>query len=301
MASCSEYGLRAARLRVLQGLVCLCLVSFWLPTEGRTATSAAELTWDRLQDGLEFLIWHPGERCEGDVPALLIVKVDPEQFRFSTYHFLDEGVAGPLTIQEWQHRTGASVLFNAGLFRADYSYLGLLLKDGRSLGTKLHPHWQGLFVAEPAHAPSPGMRKARVVDLAAEPALVQNLPYREAAQSIMLLDRTGKPRVRHSGKRAHQTVVGEDQGGRILIIKTTGPVALWELAVCLRDAPLGLALAMAMDGGASSDLLIVVDLLRNLRSGEAEAWRSTLDGSGGAHIPLPSVIGVRPRSAAQRP
>jgi len=222
---------------------------------------------------------------------LLILKIDPERFRFSTYHFQDEGMAAPLTIQEWQYRTGASVMFNAGLFRADYSYLGLLRKDGRWLGANPHPRWLGLFVAEPAAAQTK-LPKARVVDLETEPALVQNLPYREAAQSIMLLDRTGNPRVRHSGKRAHQTVVGEDQRGRILIIKTTDTVALWELAVCLREGPLGIALAMAMDGGASSDLLIQDNLLQNIRAGAIEEWRSVVDGSGQSHIPLPSVIGV---------
>lgn len=290
MTSCTESTPGAARLRKYMGVACLAVMCLCLPAASH-ATAPAELTWDRLQEGLDLAVWNPEDRCEG-VPALFIVKVDPKRFRFSTYHFADEGMAEPLTIQDWQRRTGSSVLFNAGLFRNDYSYLGLLLKDGRSLGTKPHPHWQGLFVAEPTHALKGGSRKARVIDLAAEPAAGRNPPYREAAQSIMLLDRSGKPRVRHSGKRAQQTVVGEDQGGRILIIKTTDPVALWELAVCLRDGPLGIALAMAMDGGASSDLFIDTNLLRNLRNGETEARRAVVDGSGGGHIPLPSVIGV---------
>ena len=88
-----------------------------------------ELQWNRLADGLDVTMWNPGARCHDQVPPLLIVKVDPEQFRFSTYHFRDEGLSAPLTIQEWQHRTRAEMVFNAGLFREDYSYLGLLLKE----------------------------------------------------------------------------------------------------------------------------------------------------------------------------
>jgi uncharacterized protein YigE (DUF2233 family) len=256
------------------------------------AARANDPVGDPVQAGLELAVWDPAPRCE-DVPPLLVVRIDPERFRFSIHHFADENLAAPLIIRDWQQRTGAVILFNAGLFRQDYSYLGLLRKSGRWLGPKAHPTWQGLFVAEPLGAAN--LRKARVMDLAAERLRPEELPYREAAQSIMLLDRAGQPRVRNSGRRAHQTVVGEDQDGRIVLIKTTQPAALWDLAVCLRQGPLGIALAMAMDGGASSDLLIQDTVLRGVQRGEVQAWRSEMDGSGHSHIPLPSVIGVYPR------
>ncbi len=251
-----------------------------------------ELQWDRLADGLEVTMWNPGAGCHDQVPPLLIVKVDPERFRFSTYHYRDEGLPAPLTIQEWQRRTGADVVFNAGLFREDYSYLGLLLKDGRSLG-KRHPHWQGLFAAEPVE---PGLRKARVLDLSVEAFDEDRPTYREAAQSLMLLDQRRKLRVRQTGKQAQQTVVGENLAGQILIIKTADIVALFELAECLRDGLPGLTRAMAMDGGTSSDLFIGGEVLahrRDLR--ERLPWQPLVEGSATRHIPLPSVIGVRPR------
>lgn len=260
-----------------------------------SSVSAQDITWDRLSEGLHAAVWEPGARCEDQVPAVFIVRVDPERFRFSVYHFRDEGLAAPLTISEWQHHTGASVLFNAGQFREDYSYLGLLFKDGRSLGTKRHPRWQGLFLAEPM---KPGLPKARVLDMALEPFPTDQQVYREAAQSFMLLDRNGKPRVRQTGKRAHQTVVGEDQEGHILLIKTSDKVALWELAECLRDEFSTIRQAMAMDGGASSDLLIGAELVATRGSSEKPLWHSLVDGSGMAHILLPSVIGVRPRGGS---
>jgi uncharacterized protein YigE (DUF2233 family) len=201
-------------------------------------------------------------------------------------------------MKEWQRRTGASILFNAGLFKDDYSYMGWLFKDGRPLGGKRHPQWEGLFVAEPI---VPGLKKARVLDLSVEPFSADRPAYREAAQSLMLLDRNGKPRVRHTGKRAQQTAVGEDRDGRILLIKTTDVVGLWELAECLRDELPTLRQAMAMDGGASSDLLIADDLTANRASPEVvralQSLQPLVYGSGIRHIPLPSVIGVLPRKA----
>jgi uncharacterized protein YigE (DUF2233 family) len=256
---------------------------------------ADSILWDRLVPGLDVAVWVPGEQCGTDVPLGVVVRVDPERFRFQIYHYRDEGLTSPLTIQEWQELTRAKVLFNAGLFREDYSYMGLLLKGGRSLGTKRHPHWQGLFVAEPVVS---GLKKARVLDLARDKFAEDHPPYREAAQSLMLLDQTGQPRVRRSGKRDYQTVVAEDRQGRILLIKPGNVVALWELAQCLRQSPLDVTQAMAMDGGSSSEIFLEAGMLKK---GPTEPgsrpWSSLVDGSGTGHIPLPSVIGVMSRSA----
>ncbi len=259
------------------------------------ATSVADQAapWEQLAKGLAVSVRTPGPRCGREVPTFLLVKVNPERFRFATYHFRDEGLAAPPTIQEWQRRTRASILFNAGLFREDYSYLGLLFKEGRSLGSKVHPQWKGVFVAEPS---APGLRKARVVDLARDLFPLDPLPYQEAAQSLMLFDATGKLRVRQTEKRARQTVVGEDLAGNILLIKTVEPVALWALAICLRDSLPNLRHAMVMDGGSSSDLLFATGLSsQRTIPGRSPSWQSLVDGSGTGHIPLPAVIGISPR------
>ena len=282
-----------ARLPGLCGIV----LAVFLACMAAQPAPAQDITWNQLAVGLEAGVWNPGQACEDEVPALVVVKIDPERFRFATYQYLDEKLPAPLTIKEWQRRTGASVLVNAGLFRDDYSYMGLLLKDGRSVGTKRHPQWQGLFVAEPVVV---GLRKARVLDLAVDPFTEDHPTYREAAQSLMLLDRAGKPRVRQTGKRAHQTLIAEDRAGRILIIKTADVVALWELAECLYENIPTIYQVMAMDGGASSDLLIAGHLpIRDAASSpvaDLQSLQTLVDGSGMRHIPLPSVIGVLPRS-----
>ena len=268
------------------------LIRLWIVAVvliGLPAIAAAEkLVWDSLAEGLEVTAWDPGETCP-QVPGLYLLRINPDRFRFAVHHYRAEGLKKPLTLDEWQQWTGAPVLFNAGLFREDFSYLGLLYKDGKSVGGKRHSQWQGLFVAEPL---APSANKARVLDLKHDAFDDDHPAYHEAAQSLMLLDRQGKPRVRRSGKSAQQTVVGEDRDGHILVIMSRGVTPLWELAVCLRDGVPGLKQAMAMDGGDSSDLLIGGELAGGITDA---AWQPLVDGKGQSHIPLPTVIGVFPR------
>lgn len=277
-------------------LICVCLLSVGHQALFQTLASAEPVPWERLTAGMHVALWNPIEVCP-QVPSLLMLQVDPERYRFSIHQFRDEGLRAPISIHDWQQRTDAYVLFNAGLFREDYSYLGVLLKEGRSLGSKKHHSWQGLFAAEPTDGK---LRKARVLDLAFE-GFTEDAPlYREAAQSLMLFDRTGKLRVRDSGKRAFQTVVAEDGQGAILVIKTADVVSLHHLADCLHRQLPALQQAMAMDGGASSDVIASPDLLHAAQETTSQAgWRSLLAGTMGVHIPLPTVIGISPRTPAR--
>lgn len=280
--------------------VCALLIVLFSVTGFDARAGAIDPVWDRVTSGIMATLWDPAPACP-DIPPLLMLQIDPERFRFSVRQFRDTGLAAPPTITEWQRHTDGYVLFNAGLFREDYSYLGVLMTEGRPLGGKRHHSWQGLFAAEPTE---PAQRKARVLDLAFDtfPEEYRHFPYREAAQSLMLLDRTGKPRVRPSGKRAHQTIVAEDGEGKIVVMKSAGPAPLYGLAECLRDTQPNIRQAMAMDGGSSSDVIASPELLGVVPdTGKRPEWRSMLEGHATHHIGLPAVIAVLPRITAHPP
>ena len=259
---------------------------------GPATTTAQTLTGDQLGDGLSISSWNPQEQCP-DVAPLIAVEIDPNRYRFTVHYYQQDGLSDPPNIRQWQERTGHDLVFNAGLFRENYAYLGLLYGNGRSLGSKRHITWLGLFVAEPVEDRS---RRARVLDLTFDTFDEQHVPYREVAQSLMLLDRTGKIRVRQTGKRAHQTLVAERGDGHLLVLKTTEVVSLHTLGECLRDAFPSLRQVMAMDGGSSSDVAVSPSL-RQATSEMAglHSWIPLLEGSTTAHIGLPAVIGISPR------
>ena len=142
--------------------------------------------------------------------------------------------------------------------------------------------WQGLFVAEPVSADS--APKARVLDLATDAFQEDRPTYREAAQSLMLLDRTKHIRVRQTGKQAYQTVVAEGHDGHIYILKSLGLVSLHGLGQCLRDTFPGITLAMAMDGGSSSDLFVAESLWKGVTPSDIRTGWKELFEIGRAHV-----------------
>ncbi len=259
---------------------------------GSSTTTAQTLTEDRLGDGLSISVWNPQAQCS-DIAPLIAVEIDPNRYRFTVHYYQQDGFSDPLDIRQWQERTGHDLVFNAGLFRENYAYLGLLYGNGRSLGSKRHAIWLGLFVAEPVEDRS---RHARVLDLTFDTFDERQPPYREVAQSLMLLDRTGKVRVRQTGKRAHQTLVAEQGNGHILILKTMEVVSLHALGECLRDAFPSLRQVMAMDGGSSSDVAVSPSLRQATSKMDGfHSWIALLEDSAMTHIGLPAVIGISPR------
>src|SRR4249920_2920320 len=257
-----------------------------------STTTAQTLTGDQLGDGLSISVWDPHMQCP-DVAPLIAVDIDPDRHRFTVHYYQQDGFSDPLDIRQWQEQTGHDLVFNAGLFRENYAYLGLLYGNGRSLGSKRHATWLGLFVAEPTedHA-----RRARVLDLSFDTFDEQRVPYREVAQSLMLLDRTGKVRVRQTGKRAHQTLVAEQSNGHLLVLKTTEVVSLYAIGECLRKAFPSLRQVMAMDGGSSSDVAVSPSLRQTTaKMAGFHTWIPLLESSTTAHVGLPAVIGISPR------
>lgn len=277
------------------------LILFWVCVVGslrEEIVSAQSIVWDRLAEGLAIGLWDPPPACR-DVPQFLVAEIDPARYRFSVHYFRNEPLGAPPDILEWQKRTGHDLVFNAGLFRENFSYLGLLYGGGKSLGGKRHTTWMGLFVAEPTVTGGP---KAGILDLSVDPFDEQQPPYDEAAQSLMLLDRTGKVRVKQTGKQSQQTIVAEQQDGRVLIMKTTEAASLYAIGQCLHEAYPSVRQAMAMDGGSSSDLSMSPALRQAVENmAGIHPWLVLVNADTTAHIGLPAVIGVSPRRNNSRP
>lgn len=205
-------------------------------------------TWQSLLPGLEMCFLDAGAAARVGSERVAVLRVDPQRFKFRV--LVAENGDDEKTAGEWREATGAVAVFNAGQYAEDHSYLGLLVQDGKIIG-RLAGRQDAIFLAEPADS---ALGNARIIDLRYSAFDPKANPYRQAAQSIMLLDRFGHIRVRRSAKVAHRTALGIDTKGRVLVMVTEGAMTLWEYAVFLAKAGLDLREVMLMDGGGESQL-----------------------------------------------
>ena len=103
-----------------------------------------------LRPGLEFAVLHGEPFCRGGSSAIAVLRLDPARVRLRVRHYSLEPEHRPLDILEWQGRTAALAVFNAGQYYPDYSYMGLLVSDGRVVSHHVHPAYKAALVASPS-------------------------------------------------------------------------------------------------------------------------------------------------------
>ena len=264
------------------------IAALWVVIFAPGVSSAADAgpEWRRLLPGLDFALWDAGATVRAGSEKIALLRVDPRRFAFRVLA-APPGRAG-FTAEQWRHRSQALAVFNAGQYAADGTYLGLLVQDGHPRGHLIR-RLEALFLAEPEE---PSLPPARVLDLRYTAFDLKSNPYRQAAQSLMLLDRFGHIRVRRSPRVAHRTLVAEDSRGHILVMVTEGGHTLWELAHFLARSRLGLREVMCMDGGPESQLDLRVGGFSYQQFGSPSGTPQLLPW---LPPPLPAALGVFPR------
>jgi hypothetical protein len=243
--------------------------------------------WRTLRPGIEFATLRGTPWCRRGSSEIAVLKLDPGRARVRVHHFTRETGERPFNIVEWQRRTGALAVFNAGQYYADYSYMGLLVSGGDTLSRTPHDRFKAMLVA----SSGPGPPRARVLDLDRDSVRARAAGWSDVAQSFMLFDRAGTVRVRRSDLVANRTAVGEDGAGRLYVLTSEGGYTLADFAEVLKSAPLGLSQAMAMDGGYEAEMCVSAGRFRYASFGRWDAAHDDPDAPG-ARVPLPAVISV---------
>ncbi len=234
------------------GAWCLAWLLVSLLLAPLAVTAARPPEFRVLRPGLELAFLSAAASVRAGSDRVAVLRVDPRRLHLRVLA-APRGQEGH-NAGEWLRRSGALAVINAGQYMPDGTYIGLLIQDGRVRG-HLAGQPEGLFLADPEDTSLP---LARVLDLRYSAFDPEHSPYRQAAQSIMLLDRFGQIRVRRSAKVAHRSAVAEDDHGRILFMVTEGGHTLWELASFLKTTGLGLREVMCMDGGQEAQMVVQV-------------------------------------------
>ena len=227
--------------------------------------------WELLRPGLERRIVNLLSEDDEHAEQLYMLRLEPGRFRFGVAY--DPKLR---SLDAWQAETDALLLVNGGYFRQEgdtYVPNGLTVVDGKAMGTS-YGSFGGMLAVTPG-----GLELRWLAQAPYDPQ--ENLLA--ALQSFPVLVKPGGevgfPEQYEDGRRARRTVIGQDNSGRILfVIASRGYFTLHQLSVYLTQSDLELKLAINLDGGTSSGLLL---------ASPAEKVP--------AYIPLPVVITVHPR------
>jgi hypothetical protein len=186
-----------------------------------------------------------GER----VDSLYVLRLDPAQYRFGVAYHPE---ARPPEV--WQAETGAIVVVNGGYFWQEgetYYPSGLIVVDGQATGSSYGPFAGMLAVTH--DGPELRWLAQRPYD--------PGEPLHAALQSFPLLvkpgGKLGFPAQHEDHQRARRTVIGQDRAGRILLLLAPrGYFTLHQLSAYLTASDLDLDVAMNLDGGPSSGVLV---------------------------------------------
>ncbi len=251
--TCSSRLARLAALALTLALLA-CRTPALPPTATPTATPSPSPTspppdsgWQAVEPGLEL---RQMRVSVGSVEErVVLVRLDPARFRFRVLYTPGAGQR----IAQWAAGQPTAVLVvNGGYFTPEYRATGLLVSDGQATGVS-YGDFAGMFAVLPDG-------RAEVRWLGAQPydpdeALV------EAVQCFPMLVRPGGelgfPAGGDDATPARRTVVAQDRQGRILFIVTDqGFFSLHELARWLLESDLEVDIALNLDGGVSSGLVL---------------------------------------------
>ncbi len=212
-------------------------------------TGLPDSGWHSLRPGLEKrtidLLDGAGQRSE----RLTLLRLEPARFEFSVHAH-----PRPQTLEEWQAETEALVVINGGYFRQegeDYLPTGLTVVDGKPSGSS-YGDFAGMFAVG---ASGPELRW-----LARQPFDPSEV-LQSALQSFPLLVKPGGelgfPAQYEDNQAARRSVIARDRVGRFLFIAAQqGIFTLHTLSQYLVDSDLELDIALNLDGGPSTGLLL---------------------------------------------
>ena len=220
-----------------------------LPSALPTFPTVPDTGWSPIQPGLERRVINVYDEQKQQVESMHIWRLDQDYFRLDVA--FDKK---PKTLESWQKETGASIVVNGGYFSIEneqYFPDGLIVLDGQASGRSFAGYGGMLAVKEA------GAEVRWLVQKPYDPSE----GFRAALQAFPILVKPGGqlgfgPEKENSA-RARRTVIAQDKDGRLLFIVTPqGYFTLHHLSGYLTESDLNLDVALNLDGGGSTGILV---------------------------------------------
>jgi uncharacterized protein YigE (DUF2233 family) len=218
------------------------------PSVPPTVDSIPEPGWALLRPGLERRTDPIYDSQNQLVESVNIWRLDQKAFQLDVAFD-----ATPISLEAWQGQTDALMVVNGGFYSIEnerYFPDGLTIINGQASGRSFNTGGM-LAISE---------SRAEIRWLVQKP-YNSNEPLQAALQSFPILVEPGGGlgfgAERESNVSARRTVIGQDKAGRILfIVAPQGYFTLHQLSVYLTESDLNLDIAVNLDGGGSTGILV---------------------------------------------
>ncbi len=183
------------------------------------------------------------------VDTLLLARIDPARFRFEVCNASD----GDKDLDQWTSHLGAALVVNGSYYAIDGKPDTPFLTDSVLLGPKEYDARAGAFVTSPQLTGIRDLATARWQDAFQGST--------DAMVSYPMLVANGTTKVPQPSRwLANRSFVGQDAAGLVIIGTTTDAFfTLDRFASFLLAAPLGLTLALNLDGGPMASQAITLN------------------------------------------
>lgn len=214
-----------------------------------TLETTPDTGWTLLQPGLERRFIKLYNDQNQHIESLYMWRLDQNYFRLDVaYH------ESPRSLESWQRETDALLVVNGGFYRVEnekYFPNGLTIVNGQAVGSSYESFGGMLAITE---------QGAELRSLVEQP-YGPGEPLLAGLQSFPVLVKPGGqlgfPAQSDDNIQARRTVIGQDWEGRILfIIAPRGYFTLHQLSVYLTESDLDLNIAINLDGGPSTGILV---------------------------------------------
>ena len=226
------------------------LLSTVTATPSSATPEPPDTGWQVLAPGLERRMIRLYNNQNQHIESLYIWRLDQNQFWLDVaYH------ETPQSLEDWQKETNAVLVVNGSYFSVEserYFPSGLIIDHGQAIGSPYESFGGMLAIRD---------QGAELRWLAEKP-YDPNESLRAGLQSFPVLVKPGGelgfPAEFEDNMQARRTVIGQDQEDCILLIVTPrGHFTLHQLSLYLTESDLNLDVALNLDGGPSTGILVV--------------------------------------------
>jgi Phosphodiester glycosidase len=272
-------------------ILILCSVAFALALP-------ADPDWQTLAPGMELRYYTPPQSGLTGDGRILILRMDAKLWELVLLDSSQAGDSEGHTARAWCAKYNLAAAINGGMYATDHkTHVGYMRSVDRVNNSKPN-NYQSVAAFSPRDNSLPPFR---MFDLDASgvslPAILKD--YGSVVQNLRLIKRAGVNAWPPQPKRWSEAALGEDDHGRILFIFSRTPFSMHDLNQALLSAGIGLVAAQHLDGGPPAQFYLHVgktekELLGSYESAFQEAEDNAIP------LPMPLVLGVRPRTNAAR-